>query len=420
MRVLQVTDDLPPAPRGGLDWHVRQLNAELRQHDVESIVLKLAVGEAQRVADLDSDWSSDNPGDIGRERPVTVEFGEPASADGGLVGQILNSPVIEAFEEALDRLEPDAVHIHNLQHLSHRIVEVARRRGIQTVWTMHDFFALCQRVHLHRADGAACDGPKSGVACGPCHGGGLKGLLASPVFALRNIGFLAAMRSAHVLVAPSRFLADIIIAHGAPADRVHVLAPAVPRAARMADMASDPFVTRLVFAGDLREAKGADLCIEALRLLDRPEVALEVHGGSAPPPAPAEHAFEERLRTLAQGTRTEFFGRYQDLDMMQFLDGAAALVVPSRVRETFSRTANRALQLGVPVIAANHGALPEYVTEGVNGALFEPGDAASLAAAMGRIAQDGVSMQSNAPMWPEVPDLAEHVQALLPLYVWRP
>lgn len=419
MRVLQVTDDLPSQPRGGLDWHVRQLNAELRQHDVESIILKLAVGEAWRVADLDEEAPS-APGDGSRARPVTVEFGEPANEKGGLVGQILDSTVVEAFNEAVDRLEPDVVHFHNLQHLSHRLVDVARGRGLQTVWTMHDFFALCQRVHLHTGDGAPCDGPQGGVACGPCHAGGLKGLLAAPVFALRHIGFLSAMRTAHVLVAPSRFLADIFIAHGAPRSRMHVLPPAVPRAARMADMASDPRRIRLVYAGDLREAKGPDLCVEAMRLLDRPEVVLEIHGGSAPPPARPEAAFEQRLRARAEGTRTTFFGRYRDLDMMQFLDGATALIVPSRVRETFSRTANRALQLGVPVIAADHGALPEFVEDGVNGLLFPPGDAGALATAMARMADDGVAMQSNAPTWTEAPDLANHVEALLPLYAWRP
>ncbi len=420
MRVLQVTDDLPSTPRGGLDWHVRQLNRELRQHDVESIVLKLAVGEAQRVANLDEDWSASEPGDIGRERPVTVQFGEPATDQGGLVGQILDSPVVEAFGEALDRLQPDAVHVHNLQHLSHRIVETARSRGVQTVWTMHDFFAICQRTHLRKGDGSSCDGPQSGVACGPCHAGGLKGLLASPVFALRNIGFANAMRSAHVIVAPSRFLADIIVAHGAPEERVHVLPPAVPRAARMADMASGAGGIRLIYAGDLREAKGADLCIEAMHRLDRSDLTLEIHGGSPPAPAKPEVDFEQRLRALAEGTRTTFFGRYSDPDMMQLLDGATAVIVPSRVRETFGRTANRALQLGVPVIAADHGALAEYVLDGVNGLLFPPGDVDALAKAMERIVDDGVRMQSDAPNWPEVPDLANHVEALLPLYVWRP
>ena len=419
MRVLQITDDLPEIPRGGLDWHVRELNRSLREHDVESIIVKLAVGEAARTATLDEPFDANSPGDAGRERPVVVEIGDASGLEGGLVGQILDSPVVEAFEQALDRLEPDAVHVHNLQHLSHRIVEIARRRGIQTVWTHHDFFAICQRVHLHKGDGSPCSGPAGGVACGPCFGG-LKGLLATPVFALRNAGFTVAMRSAHVLIAPSRFVKDILVAHGAPEHHVHVLPPAVPAAARMADLPSDPNRTRIVYAGDLREAKGADLCVEALRILNRPDVALEIHGGSTPPPGIPESEFEERLRDRAAGTNTTFHGRYQDGELLQVLDGASALVVPSRVRETFGRTANRALQLGVPVIAANHGALPEHVVDGQNGLLFPNGDAEALAAAMGRIADEGVAMQSDIPAWPEAPDLAGHVAALLRLYRWRP
>mgnify|MGYP003883216153 FL=1 len=418
MRVLQIIDDLPTPPRGGVDLHVRELNRALREFDVESIILKLAVGEAARRAALDEPFDPANPGDAGRERPVVVEFGDVARTD-GLVGQILDSPVIEAFEEALDRLAPDAVHIHSLQHLSHRLVDVARRRGIQVVWTMHDFFALCQRTHLRRGDGSSCDGPQGGIACGPCHGG-LRGLLATPVFALRNAGFAVAMRTAHVIVAPSQFVKDILVEHGAPEHHVHVLPPAVPTAARPADLPSDPTRARIVYAGDLREAKGADLCVEALRQLERSDIALELHGGSPAPPAKPEAEFEAKLKTLAEGTNTSFHGRYDDADLMYVLDGATALVVPSRVRETFGRTANRALQLGVPVLAADHGALPEHVIDGVNGLLFAPGDASALAAAMSRIADEGVTMQSESHTWPEPPDLAGHVEALLPLYVWRP
>ena len=420
MRVLQITDDLPSTPRGGADWHVRDLNRALREHDIESIIVKLAVGEAARVAALDRPFDPASPGDAGREQSVVVEIGDPASPlEGGLVGQILDSPVLEAFEQALIRLEPDAVHIHSLQHLSHRIVELARRQGIQTVWTHHDFFALCQRVHLRTGDGAHCDGPQGGVACGPCYGG-LRGLLATPVFVLRNLGFAAAMRSAHVNVAPSRWVKDVLVAHGAPEHHVHVLPPAVPSAARMADLPSDPSRLRVVYAGDLREAKGADLCVEALHVLNRPDVVLEIHGGSTPLPGRPETEFEQRLVHRAEGTRTTFHGRYRDGGLMQILDGASALVVPSRVRETFGRTANRALQLGVPVIAADHGALPEHVVEGVNGALFPAGDSAGLAAAMGRIADNGLQMQSDIPAWPEAPSLADHIEALLPLYEWRP
>ena len=429
MRVLLVTDDLPRVPRGGLDRHVAELSIALRERDVEAITLKLAEGEAERMARLDAAYSV-NP-DAGTKAAAiavtgapnhtpTVSWGDTNDGTGGLRGQISNRTLLDAFSKALDELKPDVVHIHSLQHLSHRIPEYARKRGIQVVWTLHDFFALCQRGHLHKGDLSPCSGPAGGVACGPCIGGGLKGLLAAPVFGLRHVGFKAAMNTAHALVAPSRFLADIMVDEGAPEHRVHVLPPAVPRAPRMAELGTDPARIRFVYAGDLRRAKGADLAIAAMGTLSEPGLSLDIHGGSPAPPASPESDYEAELQAMASAADVRFHGRYEDEDLISLLDGAAALIVPSRVRETFGRTANRALQSGVPVIAANHGALPEFVRDGVNGALFRPGDADSLAEAMRRIVEQGLGMQADPEAWPEVPDLAEHAEALLPLYAWSP
>jgi len=45
--------------------------------------------------------------------------------------------------------------------------------------------------------------------------------------------------------------------------------------------------------------------------------------------------------------------------------------------------------MGVPVIAANHGGLAETVVDGETGVLVTPGDGASLAVAIERLAEAG-------------------------------
>ena len=80
---------------------------------------------------------------------------------------------------------------------------------------------------------------------------------------------------------------------------------------------------------------------------------------------------------------------------------------------TGASTANLALMAGVPVIAAGHGAVPELVAEGLNGALFEPGNARSLAEAMRRLLDDGIDMQARVDDWPANPSLDDHVRELV-------
>jgi glycosyltransferase involved in cell wall biosynthesis len=400
MRVLLVTDALPGVPRGGCDLHLQELHSALRARGVDAELLPMA---------------EDAPDAM---REAAASGGPPGSR---FAASVSNDAMFERLRALLRERQPDAVHFHNIQGLSHRMPGLARREGAAVVWTLHDFWPLCQRVHLHKGDGRPCDGPQGGAACGPCLAGGSpRGLFAAPVFALRTAGFVEAMRQCHALLVPSAFARDRYAANGADPKRLHVLPPAVPRPPRLAELPQRADVCRFVMAGDLRAAKGADLAVEAMRLLRGTAAALELHGGPPAPPAPAEPEFEARLRERAEGSPTRFFGRYAPERLLPILDGATALLVPSRVRESFGRTANLALLAGIPVVAADHGAVPEFVREGVNGALFVPGDAASLAAAMRRVMDHGLEMQARAESWPQPPELAAHVQSLLPLYEWKP
>lgn len=396
MRVLLVTDALPPVPRGGLDLHVRELEAELLRRG-HSVLVWAAAGEA--------------PDALG-----SPDEGPPGSR---LMRTVRSQERVEEFETRLRIDDPDVVHFHNLQGLSTKLPEVARRFGAQVVWTHHDLFVFCPKVHLRRGDGTNCDGPRNGVACGPCVSGQVRGMLAAPVFALRHASFKDACRLTHAHIAPSSWVRDFLVAEGVPEDRVHVVGAAVPSPDRIANLPGRAGPARIVYAGDLREAKGADLAVEAMRYIDPAQARLEIHGGSPAPPGKPEEAFETALRTAAEGLAVTFHGRFEPTDLPDILDGATALLVPSRVRETFGRTANLAWQLGVPVVAADHGALGELATDGQDGTLFVPGEAASLTTAIQRVIRDGILMQAEYDQW-GAPDLRACVDALLPHYIWRP
>ena len=58
---------------------------------------------------------------------------------------------------------------------------------------------------------------------------------------------------------------------------------------------------------------------------------------------------------------------------------AAFLVMPSESYETFGMVSVEAFANGLPVIASRLGAMAEIITDGKNGLLFRPGDAADLA-----------------------------------------
>ena len=386
MRVLLLTDVVPELARGGLDLHVKELGEALCSAGVE--VITHAIN-----------------GD-GSDAPSAVEEVARHIAAPG------NDALLERFNALLAEHEPDVVHIHSLQGISHRIPEQVVRFGARLMWTLHDFYSICPRTHLHDGDGKPCEGPQLGAACGPCYGG-IRGLLAAPIFGLRYAGYLGALHRCEKLIVPSRYVGEVLLEQGLLERQIEILPPAVPRPSRLAELAEDSSC-RFVFAGDLREAKGADLAVEAMSELRELPVSLDVYGGA--PAAPREIRFEERLYEVAKGSAVSFYGRYEPERLLSILDGAAALLVPSRVRESFGRTANLALQAGIPVIAARHGALPEFVHDGTNGSLFEAGNSASLAESMRTILESGLDMQAEMDSWPAVPSLEEHTSKLIGLY----
>ena len=84
---------------------------------------------------------------------------------------------------------------------------------------------------------------------------------------------------------------------------------------------------------------------------------------------PHRQALEEHFA----GTPTNFVGYLHGLELASAFASADAFVFPSST-ETLGLVVLEAMAAGCPVVAANAGGIPDIVTDGVNGYLFEPND----------------------------------------------
>jgi glycosyltransferase involved in cell wall biosynthesis len=83
--------------------------------------------------------------------------------------ETLEHPATEAaFARVLSEARPDVVHVHDLGGLPSSLVEVARRAGIVTVMTIHDYFPLCPTVRLYDVDQNNCRRAVPGDTCVRC------------------------------------------------------------------------------------------------------------------------------------------------------------------------------------------------------------------------------------------------------------
>ena len=82
----------------------------------------------------------------------------------------------------------------------------------------------------------------------------------------------------------------------------------------------------------------------------------------------------EAMETHFAETNTHFVGYLQGLELAAAFASSDAFIFPSRT-ETLGLVLLEAMAAGCPVVAARSGGIPDIVTDGVNGYLFEPTDA---------------------------------------------
>lgn len=94
--------------------------------------------------------------------------------------------------------------------------------------------------------------------------------------------------------------------------------------------------------------------------------------------------YRQELEKHFAGTPTHFVGYLTGVDLATAFASADAFIFPSRT-ETLGLVLLEAMAAGCPVVAANSGGIPDIVTDGVNGYLFDPKDEQGAIAATQRL-----------------------------------
>lgn len=139
---------------------------------------------------------------------------------------------------------------------------------------------------------------------------------------------------------------------------------------------------RLLYVGRLDERKGVHTAIEALpRLPD--EARLRVAGGWD---AREEARLRELAARLGVAERVEFHGQVDRDTLHEAYGWCDAVAFPVIWQEPWGLVPLEAMARGRPVAATGRGGSAEYLRDGENCVLFDPGDASALAAALQRLA----------------------------------
>ena len=301
---------------------------------------------------------------------------DPGALVSAGLGAVYSSSAARAVRRLVREQRAEVVHCHNLfPGLSPSVLAAAADEGAAVVMTLHNYRLLCLPATLLRG-GNVCEDcigrvPWRGVVH-RCYRDSLlgSGALAGSLIAHRTTRSFGRV---HRFLAVSDFVRDKYVQAGFPAERIIVKPNFVPAATRR-DGPGEYFL----YLGRLSAEKGVTTLLDA----HRPEHGRLLVVGDGP----------ERARLAARaGAGVEFLGGVPASEVTGLVARARALLLPSLSYEGAPRTLLEAYAAGVPVVASCLGALPTLIDDDVTGILVPPRDVDAWAAAMTRLAGDGVS-----------------------------
>lgn len=269
----------------------------------------------------------------------------------------------------LEDYDVEIVHIQSLLHHAHDLPLVADAMGIAVIATLHDYFLICPTIQLLDDQERFCGG-----VCTPGQGSCRTGMrwVANDVPHLKHAWvhewqrrISDVLQATDALVAPTnavrqtylRAYPDLpdgritTIEHGedAPIGETEVALP----------QADEPL--RVLTLGNINYHKGGKV-LEEILALDAEEGEIELHilGSVAP-----------EYSSLGQQ-----HGHYQRQELPELMEKIkpALVLLLSPWGETFCYTLTEAWACGVPVVAADIGALGERVREHGGGWVVDPHD----------------------------------------------
>lgn len=292
---------------------------------------------------------------------------------------VYNADTQQLFSQFIRRTSPDFIHAHNIYAgLTTAVLDAARRAGVPSLVTLHDYKLACPSYTMmnHGRPCRRCVG-RSFLLCllTRCHKGSLPVSLISTLEASFN-QWLGKWRQARFLICPSRFLRELIVEHGYPADQVRYLPNGIDPDKFKPTWEDNGYC---LYLGRLSHEKGIGTLVRAMQGVKMP---LRIVGDG-----PERQALESFV--LANDmNHVRFEGYQQGESLARLVQQASFVVVPSEWYENASMAVLETMAYGKAIIASRIGGIPEQVEDGGTGILVEPGNVEQLREAMVKLSEN--------------------------------
>lgn len=267
-----------------------------------------------------------------------------------------NPDTVACFAEVLDAVQPDIVHFHCVQGIGVGTLDLCRERGVPYAVTLHDAWWMCGRQFMIDRNGSFCGQTRiDPQVCASCVEDRRRN-------AERMQHARTALEGASLLMAPSRYFADLHAANGFAGVQVNKNGVSRPdgRGRRRREGS-----VRVGYVGGNTRIKGFHLVQKAFRTLSAlpatlvlVDNTLNLGFSSFGPETITGIDQVEVVPAYTQDTIDDFFA---DIDVLLF---------PTQWKESFGLTVREAILRDVWVIATDAGGVVEDIRPGENGTII--------------------------------------------------
>lgn len=363
------------------------------------------------------------------------------------------------FLAYIKKIRPDIIHIHSRLGLPASIIAIAAREGIRILNTIHVYGLLCQKRVMIDHEGRPCEGPSAIEKCVECTASinlnkmkwmsrientnkdlfrwlvALKRNLSK-----KNIEMIGDFRESHRLSKREKerikywlqrrlhYMVDLmnhridcnicvsmdvqrtLKRYGVKEKKLlvqHIGSKiAEYQRSNFHGLHNPPVIGNI---GGVSFYKGTHILLDAVDKMRNKNFKLKIFG----------RYDNDYLKLIIKGKEAlpiEFFGKYLPEELPRILEQIDLMVLPSICKDTAPQTIFESYSARIPIIASNIGGFPDFIKEGVNGCLFNPGDSRELAKKIDDILDHPDIIISYARNIPFLKTIKENAEELISLY----
>jgi len=323
------------------------------------------------VASFAMQYPENEPSEWDKYYPSEVKFKPGPGMLEAFMRPFGTSEVRKKFSALLDEFNPDVVHLNNIHsQLSPVIAEIAHKKGVRVIWTIHDCKLVCPRYDCERLSTSS----GTSIRCEECFSDLKSCLKYNCMKGSKLATYLAyyeakkwnptrLMDCTDVFIAPSEYMKQTMVRGHYDSEKIKTVCNFID-----VDKVKNPDFKKeeyYCFLGAIRAIKGVKtLCKAASQL---PYKLVLIGSGEL---------LDELKEQYKDCNNIVFVGQKTWKELRPIIEHARFSVLPSECAENNPLSVIEAQSLGTPILGAKRGGIPELIVE--NDSLSDDSDGLSV------------------------------------------